>query len=110
MFWTGRGVEKFKYVYKGRIGNQQQGMEVKIMAKKTEILMDEYIDALEKIKERITQAQYQVMTNANVERNILFWNIGNVILQYSQWGNKFVETVSEGEEPYRHVVVKLKRY
>ncbi|MFR6665340.1 MAG: DUF1016 domain-containing protein, partial [Thomasclavelia spiroformis] len=61
------------------------------MAKKTEILMDEYIDALEKIKERITQAQYQVMTNANVERNILFWNIGNVILQYSQWGNKFVE-------------------
>ena len=24
-------------------------------------------------------------------------------------GNKFVETVSEGEEPYRHVVVKLKR-
>lgn len=51
------------------------------MAKKTEIVMDEYIDVLEKIKERITQAQYQVMTNANVERNILFWNIGNVILQ-----------------------------
>jgi len=63
------------------------------MAKKTEIVMDEYIDVLEKIKERITQAQYQVMTNANVERNILFWNIGNVLLQYSQWGNKFVETL-----------------
>ena len=65
------------------------------MAKKAEIVMDEYIDVLEKIKERITQAQYQVMTNANVERNILFWNIGNVILQYSQWGNKFVETLSK---------------
>ncbi len=24
-------------------------------------------------------------------------------------GNNYVETVSEGEEPYRHVVVKLKR-
>ena len=24
-------------------------------------------------------------------------------------GNRYVETVSEGEEPYRHVVVKLKR-
>ena len=46
-------------------------------------------------KERITQAQYQVMTNANVERNILFWNIGKVLLQYSQWGNKFVETLSK---------------
>ena len=65
------------------------------MAKKTEIVMDEYINVLEKIKERITQAQYQVMTNANVERNILFWNIGNVIFQYSQWGNKFVETLSK---------------
>lgn len=63
------------------------------MARKTEIIMDEYIDVLEKIKERITKAQYQVMTSANVERNILFWNIGNVLLQYSQWGNKFVETL-----------------
>ena len=25
----------------------------------------------------------------------MFWNIGNVILQYSQWGNKFVETLSK---------------
>ena len=24
----------------------------------------------------------------------MFWNIGKVILQYSQWGNKFVETLS----------------
>ena len=62
----------------------ERDMEVNIMAKKTEIVMDEYIDVLEKIKERITQAQYQVMTNANVERNILFWNIGNVILQYGE--------------------------
>lgn len=47
-------------------------MEMNIMVKKTEIVMDEYIDVLEKIKERIMQAQYQVMKNANVERNILF--------------------------------------
>ena len=65
------------------------------MAKNIEIVLDEYIDVLEKIKEQITQAQYQVMTNANVERNILFWNIGKVILQYSKWGNKFVETLSK---------------
>ena len=31
------------------------------------------------------------------------------ILHSALQGNKFVETVSEGEEPYRHVVVKLKR-
>ena len=32
------------------------------------------------------------------------------IIRSALQGNKFVETVSEGEEPYRHVVVKLKRY
>ena len=32
------------------------------------------------------------------------------IIHSAVQGNKFVETVSEGEEPYRHVVVKLKRY
>ena len=32
------------------------------------------------------------------------------IIHSSLQGNKFVETISEGEEPYRHVVVKLKKY
>ena len=32
------------------------------------------------------------------------------IIHSALQGNKFVETVSEGEEPYRYVVVKLKRY
>ena len=31
------------------------------------------------------------------------------IIHSALQGNKFVETVSEGEEPYRHVVLKLKR-
>ena len=32
------------------------------------------------------------------------------IIHSALQGNRFVETVSEGEEPYGHVVVKLKRY
>lgn len=35
------------------------------------------------------------MTTANVERNILYWNIGKVIVEYSQWGGKFVENLSK---------------
>lgn len=31
------------------------------------------------------------------------------IIHSSLQGNKYVETISEGEEPYRHIVVKLKR-
>lgn len=42
------------------------------MAKKVEIAIDEYVEVLEKIKERITQAQYQVMTNENVEAILCF--------------------------------------
>ena len=32
------------------------------------------------------------------------------IIHASLQGNKYVETISEGEEPYRHVVVKMKRW
>ena len=31
------------------------------------------------------------------------------IIHSTLQSNKFVETISEGEEPYRHVVIKLKR-
>ena len=45
---------------------------------KNEIVMENYFDALEKVKNKIIQTQNQVMTTANVERNILYWNIGKV--------------------------------
>ena len=62
---------------------------------KNEIVMENYFDALEKVKNKIIQTQNQVMTTANVERNILYWNIGKVIIEYSSWGNRFVETLSK---------------
>lgn len=65
------------------------------MTKKIEIAMDDYFKILEGVKKRITESQYSVMTAANIERNILFWNIGRVIVEYSKWGNKFVETLSK---------------
>ena len=65
------------------------------MAKKNEIIMTGYFDVLENVKKCITSSQYRVMTSANVERNILYWNIGKVILEYSKWGNKFVENLSK---------------
>jgi hypothetical protein len=35
-------------------------------------------------KRCIADLQYRVITSANVERNILYWNIGKVILKYSK--------------------------
>ena len=57
--------------------------------------MDDYFNVLRKVKDRIVETQYKVMTTANVERNILYWNIGKVIVEYSQWGGKFVENLSK---------------
>lgn len=65
------------------------------MAKKNEIAMTSYFDVLENVKKCIANSQYRAMTSANVERNILYWNIGKVILEYSKWGNKFVENLSK---------------
>ena len=65
------------------------------MAKNTKIIMDDYFNVLRKVKDRIVETQYKVMTTANVERNILYWNIGKVIVEYSQWGGKFVENLSK---------------
>lgn len=62
---------------------------------KIELSTKEYFEVLEKIKRQITSAQYQVLTAANVEKNILYWNIGKVIVEYSTWGNKFVENLSK---------------
>ena len=70
-------------------------MECNKMNKENEIAMNGYFSVLENVKKYIANSQYRVMTSANVERNILYWNIGKVILEYSKWGNKFVENLSK---------------
>ncbi|MBD5478353.1 MAG: DUF1016 domain-containing protein [Lachnospiraceae bacterium] len=65
------------------------------MAKENEIVMNGYFDVLENVKKCIANSQYRAMTSANIERNILYWNIGKVILEYSKWGNKFVTNLSQ---------------
>ena len=65
------------------------------MAKSTKIVMNDYFNVLERVKKRIVEAQYNVMTAVNVEKNVLYWNIGRVIVEYSQWGGKFVENLSK---------------
>ncbi len=65
------------------------------MSKKNEIVMTGYFDVLENVKKHIIASQYKVMTTVNIERNILYWNIGKMIEEYSQWGSKFVENLSK---------------
>jgi predicted nuclease of restriction endonuclease-like (RecB) superfamily len=54
----------------------------------------EYFDLLEKIKEQIRSAQYRAVLGVNREQILLYWNIGRVIIENIQWGNKFIDNLA----------------
>ena len=53
-----------------------------------------YVMVVESIKEQIRSAQHKAILNANKEMIILYWNIGKVINEHSEWGNKFLKKLS----------------
>ena len=53
-----------------------------------------YVTIIEDIKEQIRSAQHRVILNANKEMLILYWNIGKLINEHSEWGNKFLNNLS----------------
>ena len=54
----------------------------------------EYVFVVENIKNQIRNAQHKAILNANKEMLILYWNIGKVIDEHSEWGNKFLRNLS----------------
>ena len=54
----------------------------------------EYVFVVESIKNQIRNAQHKAILNANKEMLILYWNIGKVIDEHSEWGNKFLKNLS----------------
>ena len=54
-----------------------------------------YITIVEDIKEQIRNAQHRAILNANKEMLILYWNIGKIINEHSEWGNKFLRNLSK---------------
>jgi predicted nuclease of restriction endonuclease-like (RecB) superfamily len=55
---------------------------------------DSYFQALENIKAQIKNAQYKAVLGANREQILLFWNIGKIIIENTQYGAKFVENLA----------------
>ena len=53
-----------------------------------------YVTIVENIKNQIRSAQHRAILNANKEMLILYWNIGKVINENSEWGNKFLRNLS----------------
>lgn len=55
---------------------------------------NDYVNVVEKIKKQIRSAQHRAILNANKEMLILYWNIGKLINEHSEWGNKFLKNLS----------------
>ncbi len=56
---------------------------------------NDYLQTIQKIKEEIKSSQYRAIKSVNKELILLYWNIGNVILNNSKWGNKFIDSLAK---------------
>lgn len=59
---------------------------------KTEL--NNYKDILENVKQEILKSQYKAMQAVNRELIYMYWHIGNIILENSEWGSKFIDNLS----------------
>ena len=55
---------------------------------------NDYFKVLESIKTQIQNAQYKAVLGLNREQIFLYWNIGKVIIENSQYGSGFIENLA----------------
>ena len=53
-----------------------------------------YFQVLEQVKTAIRSAQYRAILGANREQILLYWHIGNVLLDHSSYGSGFIENLA----------------
>ena len=54
----------------------------------------EYLDVLNEVKARIAAARYRSMAAVNSELVMLYWDVGTLINDHKEWGNKFITNLS----------------
>lgn len=59
-----------------------------------ELDINKYKMILKNIKNEVFKSQYQAMQAVNKELIYMYWNIGKIISENIQWGNKFVDNLS----------------
>ena len=59
-----------------------------------EIDISRYKEIFENIKQEILKSQYKAMQAVNTEMIYMYWNIGKIILDNTEWGNKFIDNLS----------------
>ena len=53
-----------------------------------------YQEILTQIKSEIANSQYRAVQAVNKELIYLYWHIGKIILENSEWGNKYIDNLA----------------
>lgn len=56
--------------------------------------ISKYKEIFENIRQEILKSQYKAMQAVNTEMIYMYWNIGKIILDNIEWGNKFIDNLS----------------
>lgn len=59
-----------------------------------EIDINKYKIIVENIKQEVLKSQYRAMQEVNKELIYMYWNIGKIVSENIEWGNKFVDNLS----------------
>ena len=59
-----------------------------------QIDINKYKLLLENIKQEVLSAQYKAIYAVNKELMFMYWHIGKIILENTQWGNRFIDNLS----------------
>ena len=70
------------------------------MIKETQIIEQEYLQNLHRIKDTIRQNQNKAMTVVNSAMIITYYEIGTIINEKKVWGNKYIERLSKDLSEY----------
>ena len=60
----------------------------------SDISKNQYKQIFESVKNEILKSQYKAMQVVNKEMIFMYWHIGKIILENSEWGNKFIDNLS----------------
>lgn len=61
---------------------------------KDKIELNKYENIFNNIKQQVIKSQYKAMQKVNEELIYMYWNIGKIISDNIEWGNKFVDNLS----------------
>lgn len=59
-----------------------------------DVTPNNYQEILAQIKNEIANSQYRAVQAVNKELIYLYWHIGKIILENSEWGNKYIDNLA----------------